>query len=407
MSRAFLVGLQWVLFIFLLFPSPTHGQMPTTYAEWQREYEKCFDRNDDLVPSQIVTLKKNLQEALRSLSNDTHLLLIWAELTTLTADWKNAEQASRQLLQLKSTEEQRQTARRNLAGIAAMQRRWGEAAIHYGHYSILGVKHRGLPAFCVCLIWLLLEIQIKKETHAQPYSRREIRNLLLLACLPLLFAVFWNFGRLLNSLCFFGNAGAALTSYKIASIVTLSVSIEWALLSLYLARRIKKRWLVPTPAAAETPPAERPKDSKIVSVLKSLATLLGGFFMLNFYHTPVLSRFVETYSDWSAEFVRSFQSWFGLISMLTVVILSPIAQEILFRGAIFQYVKQAGGRSSAFIFSSILFAGIHFNQADRFASLVFVGLVFCLQMEVRSRLTIPILTHCIANFMLFLLSESR
>lgn len=404
-KTCFWLGYRLVLLICFCFPSAARGQIPTTYTGWQREYAKCFDINNDLVPSQVETVKKFLTEALHDNPNDSFLLWYWANLTTQTADWKSAEEANLKLLHLKKTNDYVRSAHWNLAGISAAQGQWSEFAVHSFLWSVLGFRNNGLPAFCVALLWLLLEISIRKNGQGQFASRSTIKNLLLLACLPVLFTLFWDAGRLLNSLLLFGNVGAAFASGKRDSLVSLALSIEWAMISLFLARQIKKRWLAPSPDATE-PSATCPNDSKTLSAMKSLAVVFGGLVLLDFFAYPAVGDFIANRTELSSFLFRTSHSWSRVAEILSVVILSPIAQEVLFRGALFPYVKQAAGRSCGFIFSSIIFAGIHPGQSDRFAMLVFVGLVFCLQTEARSRLSVPIVTHSISNFALFLLSRS-
>ena len=87
------------------------------------------------------------------------------------------------------------------------------------------------------------------------------------------------------------------------------------------------------------------------------------------------------------------------VRLLEVALISPIVQEIFFRGAIFAYARQAGGLAFGLIFSSLVFAGSHLNASEQFSSTLVIGIIFATQYEVTKRLNAPILTHCIVNFL--------
>jgi membrane protease YdiL (CAAX protease family) len=78
------------------------------------------------------------------------------------------------------------------------------------------------------------------------------------------------------------------------------------------------------------------------------------------------------------------------------VILAPVAEEFIFRGVLFTFVKQHGFPKTAWIGVSLLFALIH-GDAAIFIPLFGLALVLTLLYEVTDSLLAPMFTHALFN----------
>ena len=78
------------------------------------------------------------------------------------------------------------------------------------------------------------------------------------------------------------------------------------------------------------------------------------------------------------------------------VVLAPVAEEFIFRGVLFTFVKQCGFPKAAWIGVSFLFALIHANVAA-FISLFMLALVLTWLYEMTDSLLASIFTHAFFN----------
>lgn len=78
------------------------------------------------------------------------------------------------------------------------------------------------------------------------------------------------------------------------------------------------------------------------------------------------------------------------------VILAPMAEELIFRGAIYRFLKTRVGLTHAMFISGTLFAMVHFHVAS-FPMLVLIGFLLCITYEICGTLLAPILFHALFN----------
>jgi membrane protease YdiL (CAAX protease family) len=89
------------------------------------------------------------------------------------------------------------------------------------------------------------------------------------------------------------------------------------------------------------------------------------------------------------------------------VLLVPPAEEILFRGILYPWIKQAGYPRLALWGTALVFAGVHFNLVS-FLPLAAFALVLAALYERTNNLLAPITAHALfntLNFLLLLLQE--
>jgi membrane protease YdiL (CAAX protease family) len=98
-----------------------------------------------------------------------------------------------------------------------------------------------------------------------------------------------------------------------------------------------------------------------------------------------------------------------LLLSLSAVILAPIAEEIIFRGCIYRFLKSQTQRPAAQLISGAVFASIHGNLLS-FVPLTVVGVLLARVYEESGNIKAPIIFHaCFNGFtlcMLFLFSLS-
>jgi len=78
------------------------------------------------------------------------------------------------------------------------------------------------------------------------------------------------------------------------------------------------------------------------------------------------------------------------------MVLAPVAEEFIFRGVLYPFVRQLGWPRLAWFGVSFLFALIHVN-AVTFVPLLVLALVFVWLYEKTDCLLAPIAAHCLFN----------
>jgi hypothetical protein len=99
----------------------------------------------------------------------------------------------------------------------------------------------------------------------------------------------------------------------------------------------------------------------------------------------------------AVELIANAKSWWlrGYLAFFAMV-LAPVAEEFIFRGVLFPFIKQLGWPKLAWLGVSFLFALIHFN-APSFVPLVVLALTFTWLYEKTDCLLAPITAHSLFN----------
>jgi len=92
----------------------------------------------------------------------------------------------------------------------------------------------------------------------------------------------------------------------------------------------------------------------------------------------------------------SISLWQRIIFGFAAIVLAPVAEEILFRGILYAYLKQLGYQRLAVIGSSLFFAVIHGNLMA-LVPLAFFAVVLALLYDKTGNLMAPIATHAVFN----------
>jgi uncharacterized protein len=95
----------------------------------------------------------------------------------------------------------------------------------------------------------------------------------------------------------------------------------------------------------------------------------------------------------------------SILFILVGGIISPVAEELFFRGVVYGFLRRWGA-ASAVVFSSLAFVLAHHMVS---AGLLFIpftgGIVFALAYEIEKKLMVPITLHVMGNLAIFVLSS--
>lgn len=92
-------------------------------------------------------------------------------------------------------------------------------------------------------------------------------------------------------------------------------------------------------------------------------------------------------------------------SLISIVVLAPITEELLFRGLLFNFIKNRFGSKAGVIVSAVLFAVFHYSHTQGLGnislilSLSFFGGMLAILYLMTSSLIYPILLHAIFNLL--------
>ena len=92
--------------------------------------------------------------------------------------------------------------------------------------------------------------------------------------------------------------------------------------------------------------------------------------------------------------IQSF--WLRAVFGLVTVVIVPVAEEFVFRGILYPFVKQLGSPRTAFFGVSAIFAAIHFD-AGTFVPLFALALILTRLYEKTDNLLAPITAHSLFN----------
>ncbi|HMP81928.1 MAG TPA: CPBP family intramembrane metalloprotease [Verrucomicrobiota bacterium] len=104
--------------------------------------------------------------------------------------------------------------------------------------------------------------------------------------------------------------------------------------------------------------------------------------------------------------VQALETSSGMLNRVAlgaiVILLAPMAEEILFRGVLYPFIKQFGFPRLALWGTSVLFAAIHVN-AVAFVPLLILSLVLTTLYEHTGNLLAPVAAHALFNAINFIL----
>lgn len=130
--------------------------------------------------------------------------------------------------------------------------------------------------------------------------------------------------------------------------------------------------------------------------------ILGGIilWLVSAFVDFISARFLLAggYLSSAVELVQQAESWTGLLAPLLVTgIVTPLAEELFYRGLIFQTLKTRLGLAPGVVISSLVFGLFHFNLAWQMIMPFLGGIVLALIFQHSNSLPASIIAHLILN----------
>lgn len=104
--------------------------------------------------------------------------------------------------------------------------------------------------------------------------------------------------------------------------------------------------------------------------------------------------------DTSKDYSFTWNSWYNVFTFLSVAIVAPIFEELIFRGMIYNQMAKYN-KMFAIVMTSALFGLLHLNLSQSIPAF-FISLVLCYMYEKTQSLSVTILGHAANNFLVSL-----
>ncbi len=104
--------------------------------------------------------------------------------------------------------------------------------------------------------------------------------------------------------------------------------------------------------------------------------------------------------DTSPDYSFTWNSWYNVFTFLSVAIVAPIFEELIFRGMIYNQMAKYN-KMFAVVMTSALFGLLHLNLSQSVPAF-FISLVLCYMYEKTQSLSVTILGHAANNFLVSL-----
>lgn len=136
-----------------------------------------------------------------------------------------------------------------------------------------------------------------------------------------------------------------------------------------------------------------------IQMILTLFSVVSAFALLYLF-TGMYEDLIKRVITSSTE-VQDLSLTRSLLTLLTMVIIAPIAEELLFRGFLFNRLGETIGLGKAMFLSSFIFSLIHFNQG--FIGHFSLGFFACIIYVKTQKLLLPIMMHGLNNLFAYAL----
>lgn len=137
-------------------------------------------------------------------------------------------------------------------------------------------------------------------------------------------------------------------------------------------------------------------DTKRLMVGLGMSVVLIGMASVAVNNLISATSLMKT-SDHYRQVAQTYDSAGFFWQILALVLLAPVAEELLYRRIVFMQLKKMTAPAGAIFLSSLLFAVLHRNIVQGIYAMM-IGLLLGLLMEYYGDIRIPILGHVVANF---------
>lgn len=132
-------------------------------------------------------------------------------------------------------------------------------------------------------------------------------------------------------------------------------------------------------------------DKKLDMVFYFL--LFAGVYCISLILAGILESFIPANEDINSMFIQGFSSWIGILS---IVVLAPIFEELLFRGVILRGFLKNYSATKSIIITAVLFGVLHLNPIQSIIAAL-LGLVLGWMFVKTGSLWVCIFFHALNN----------
>lgn len=143
------------------------------------------------------------------------------------------------------------------------------------------------------------------------------------------------------------------------------------------------------------------EDWKLI-VLYTMIVMIGAIVI------TILTSFIgNTWENSKTEAIQQSKSFFSIvIAFISAAVISPIYEEIFYRGFLYRWFRTRVGFAGALLLSSMIFTIIHIPTYNAMPVNFFSGIIFALAYEKTNSIWPSILIHGISNGIMVLLASS-
>lgn len=203
------------------------------------------------------------------------------------------------------------------------------------------------------------------------------------------YTIFFSILTILSALISVYGAGQTDVSKVTAGSMIISTLMQCMLYLPFLVRFIS----MPRPIAPTLD-----FGGKLMYVFISLGAIILPFKLLDclgFFHYVMETTGCPEFQEVVVMF-RDGDMGMKLAVAFAAVIMAPICEEVVYRGFVYQMLKQYSGRIAACILSALLFSVIHGALVQSLPLFIF-GVVQCILFERTRSVCLPIIVHAIYN----------
>lgn len=142
--------------------------------------------------------------------------------------------------------------------------------------------------------------------------------------------------------------------------------------------------------------SEGRKDSLRINLLRILVVcIVAACLSVSLNNLILATKLEEQSAAYRRVNASFFSSTFG-VELLGTSLVTPILEEILYRGIVYERLKRCGKIRTAVFLSALIFGAMHFNLVQ-FLYAGLIGVFLAVVYETEGTILVPMLAHAVAN----------